>query len=682
MKERGSQTRATTLFWRPDPGGGVALISGSGLAVLFLCGLLISARTSGAQCPNIAGNWTGSEQGSVTVVITDSLGDSQSEADPISGSGTITITQTGPCTFQYIPLSLSGSALVNSSLTARTVTLNGDSVTDTGIFAVINTAAAAQQGITITSINPNVENGTGQIVSQTVNGVVTPVMTIKGTGNAVVKGTASSGGQTIDLTITITSSTTATLTQQELPITEVDPVPDLLIGPSVTTFVDLLASRGTPVTGVAADGVTQVLIRVPGVKVGDQLTFTLFNDQGQQSSSPTDDGALAEIGSTEFTNSNVTVTAVSTPSGPMGFALYRAPADFVRTAFQSSDAVFPVRVVSIQVQDSASSQITSAFVNVVRPPVALIHGNWSSPDDWTFFTPLASGNCMSLDDRFAIFCLDYASTMSLGIDFNAQRTFFELKEGLQNFKNKAKVAAVQTDVVGYSMGGLIARDWVVNQSLIYLSFLNYNSGDVHKLITIDTPHLGSQLATQLLSADATCKALFNIKNPIGQNIDDLAPTSTLLKNINRLSSTVHLPAQVIFGTANAQQTNDADNAFFNLTTLLNPLPAFCPGLLPAGGYMSLFTDSNNPYGFSDLVVPQNSQVAQGLSATSSPVVAVQVPESVIHTVNSLLYPTGPDVLNRMLSSVDIVQANPAVSTPNRVINALNTPVSSYQRIMP
>ena len=35
--------------------------------------------------------------------------------------------------------------------------------------------------------------------------------------------------------------------------------------------------------------------------------------------------------------------------------------------------------------------------------------------------------------------------------------------------------------------------------------LNYNSGYVHKLITLDTPHAGSAFAEALLSSNMVCR---------------------------------------------------------------------------------------------------------------------------------------------------------------------------------
>jgi hypothetical protein len=184
------------------------------LALFLSVGLL--PALSAAQCTNIAGSWTGTETGTVTLSLSASDGETANETDAVSGSGVVTITQTGTCTFQYSPLATSGSSLVNSNLTAsqlaqlvRTVTVSGNNVTETGVFAILNTAAAAQQGLNITAVTGNVETGTGQVDTSHAPWKIS----MTGSANMVVTGNAMSNGQTVTFTLTVAAATTATFTQ-------------------------------------------------------------------------------------------------------------------------------------------------------------------------------------------------------------------------------------------------------------------------------------------------------------------------------------------------------------------------------------------------------------------------------------------------------------------------------------
>lgn len=579
--------------------------------------------------------------------------------------GSVVITQAGP--FQ------GGAAFAGSFyfLTDASGTITGWAVVADGTSWVLGTLNAPQLGYTTTDTLDSV-----------------------GTGPTLIADNTSSPG-------------TWTVSGQGVPPVLLDPVPGLLnvngSVVSVTTDSNSLGSGGQVVQGVAADGVTQVVVRIQANNVGDQFTLTLLDDQNNPSGSALEDGALGSPGDTSFSNNSVVVTAQPTNSGPMAFAVYRAPVDFARLSggvagsyksgtcgsVTNTDDQLACRNVSIQIQDPTGPVTNTAPIVILRPPVILIHGNWSNRYAWQFFQPLVmtfSPQSLTPDPRFNVYPLDYSYDLIYGVAHSASSSLPSLIDFVRQFKGKTNVAAVQADVVGYSMGGLIAREWA-KQSL--MRPMNLNQGYIHKLITIDTPHLGSELANNLLSSNSVCKFVFARGGyPVGQNVADLAVNSNLLQSLNTSSASLHLQAHVIVGNADDLQTTAADNAYFGLNGFkAYILSVACPGLLPSGGYLTLFTNANNP-GNSDLVVSRFSQLASNLNANgaASPIPLSGVPESVVHTVSSVSLPLGPDVLNRMLDSQgNFVVAKPSVSTPNLVITFLNAPVydaSSFQPILP
>ncbi len=186
-------------------------------------------------------------------------------------------------------------------------------------------------------------------------------------------------------------------------LTLLDPVPALLSGPMVTTNVNLLATKGRPVQGSSADGASEVVLRVPANAADEQITFTVINDRGQQSSSAAEDGGLAAIGSGGFTLSQLTVSAVSTSQGPMAFAIYGAPVDFPRPEGQdvnATDRFISLNVLAVDTGLSSNTQVT-----LLRPPLGLIHGLWGSPASWADFTPLIT------DPRFTIGIANYSQVI-------------------------------------------------------------------------------------------------------------------------------------------------------------------------------------------------------------------------------------------------------------------------------
>jgi hypothetical protein len=79
----------------------------------------------------------------------------------------------------------------------------------------------------------------------------------------------------------------------------IDLVPDLVVDAGVITDVEKLAKGGRQVSGVASDGVTIVLLRMPANFPGETLQVTLFNDRDGASTSVDQDGGLSDIQTTE-----------------------------------------------------------------------------------------------------------------------------------------------------------------------------------------------------------------------------------------------------------------------------------------------------------------------------------------------------------------------------------------------
>jgi hypothetical protein len=155
----------------------------------------------------------------------------------------------------------------------------------------------------------------------------------------------------------------------------------------------VLLSQGRNIGGVAADGVTQVI-----VWGSSAAPLTLSLGPG--------DGALAAPGSTAF-SSSVKVNPVNAGNnGMVALAVYQAPPDFVRTG-NSSDASAIMRYVMINVLASDGVTVLQSPIaaTLVRPPVVLIHGFTSSPQYWSTFSPLIH------DSRFYVQYADYSHSV-------------------------------------------------------------------------------------------------------------------------------------------------------------------------------------------------------------------------------------------------------------------------------
>jgi pimeloyl-ACP methyl ester carboxylesterase len=478
---------------------------------------------------------------------------------------------------------------------------------------------------------------------------------------------------------------------------------------------------GQPVSGVAADGVSRVIIRMPASVANEEFSLTVYSGlPGSRSTNAEEDGGLlpmTALDSTSPPQSSLTVQATGSGSlNPTLFAVYVAPIDFSRPSSNHADDSKATRSIAIQIQSITGGGATVWVpVKVARPPVVLVHGNWSGPGSWDPFAQWIPAQFGTL------YRLDYSTTMGLGVSGganigrcgvgpevsgsssdspygyqNSHSTLCELNQFIQDFAGHQNVVAVQADVVAYSLGGLMARSWPLQPE--FAASLNYQQGPVHKLITIDTPHLGSAQALRLEdSSQGACRLFLETvglvkKNiVIEQNIIDLMPGSPLLQRLNSETAKVHLQAHVIVTNANAAQTFASETAMtWTPTVIVNPLDAvttvehafavFCPTFLPdklGRRWLNIFGEA------SDLVVGITSQSAQGLGVPFDPP-STSI-HGLIHSVAPLgLYPVGPDVLNTdLLVSLVQVGHQPPVSTVSTVIALLNTWVKTgFAAILP
>jgi probable HAF family extracellular repeat protein len=511
----------------------------------------------------------------------------------------------------------------------------------------------------------------------------------------------------------------------------VDPVPDLLSGsavrsPSTLADAQVLATQGQVIQGSASDGVTELLVRIPANNVGDQFTLTVLNDSSQsQSALPNEDGALGKPGDTSFSQTQLSVAAVATNNdpnnpGPVGFAVYRAPIDFARQVsaglyksgncggVANSDDQAACRTVTLQIQNLTAGSAITLPVIIVRPPVILIHGLWGEPSNWNNFSPLYSDiGGATPDSRLYVGVANYskrpsdvaivssspdysslpigqglavlanARANSLGFQYNARGVMSQVNEHLSKFKSGANtssvaVAAVQADIVGHSMGGDISR--TIALQFDFLAPETFGQGIIHKLITIDTPHLGSPLATQLLQSQNGCVAnvLALAQQPAFgsiQGVTKLGPaTLTLQGAVGDLADT---PSQALQNIAAQGQ---------------HPLPtALIAGTINSTNLAGLLNNATAMSLRAACGVGASSPLAQNLTAGNWPNVFNNQPSDAIVSLNSQLDALSPDpgmVFDGNVHSPGTEKlgfAGPSVldsgPVPTQVINLLNTPVT-------
>lgn len=127
------------------------------------------------------------------------------------------------------------------------------------------------------------------------------------------------------------------------------------------------------------------------------------------------------------------------------------------------------------------------------PPVLLVHGLWANETSWKHWLwnfPRAS---------FAgVRAFSYDNYRSINDPVTLSRYESAVLSFLHDVRRGGTVAA-QVNVAGHSLGGLLTRrywQWQQGRSTLVRSF---GGNDINRLITVDTPHLGSPLAELLWS---------------------------------------------------------------------------------------------------------------------------------------------------------------------------------------
>ncbi|MDP8203129.1 MAG: T9SS type A sorting domain-containing protein [Candidatus Tenebribacter mawsonii] len=135
-------------------------------------------------------------------------------------------------------------------------------------------------------------------------------------------------------------------------------------------------------------------------------------------------------------------------------------------------------------------------IQVYRAPVLMVHGLWGSSSTFTNMeTDLI--NSGRYNDPL-VYRASYVITNSLSFSENANviknavnGTFYSTR-----FWN---YSAGKIDVVAHSMGGVLSRLYLQNPICSQNQTQNCYREDIHKLITIGTPHSGTQSANLLMS---------------------------------------------------------------------------------------------------------------------------------------------------------------------------------------
>ncbi|GAB3946143.1 hypothetical protein GCM10028805_16160 [Spirosoma harenae] len=255
-------------------------------------------------------------------------------------------------------------------------------------------------------------------------------------------------------------------------------------------------------------------------------------------------------------------------------------------------------------KDNPAAIIATRDIQLYQAPAVLVHGLFGGGKTFKLMAdkllePTIAGE--SVWHPKSVLAVDYSLTNASSFSTNAPVVPLAIDEVINNLRN-AGVAAGKADVVGHSMGGILARLYLQNAA--YLD-------DIHKLITLNTPHSGTQLAdygtdclltrVQVFYEPLTKRELFNwaLAIPDLQSESPAIRSLNTAPNLNRHMVPSHAIATRVIHTQPYTFLEDLNAGF---------------GLHMAFVYVNCSIDLNTLYGESthDFIVPQISQLG-GLS---------------------------------------------------------------------
>jgi pimeloyl-ACP methyl ester carboxylesterase len=239
--------------------------------------------------------------------------------------------------------------------------------------------------------------------------------------------------------------------------------------------------------------------------------------------------------------------------------LYEVPELNQSNGNQSNNEV-KARYLYIRAEVVAAPEINStATVNLVPPPIVLVHGMWSDPIAWQeggFVKRLSDAKFtnVQLADYSARNYLTFAPD-SLESYPGRYAVLSAIQKGLTQYRDSG-IAATQADVVAHSLGGLMSKSLMLQPD--FATGANFNKGWIHRLVTIGTPHAGSPLGPLLWARKdssigilgkkiSLADAMAYIKMPIGSCHRDFDPDLSKNEVLRNMGATSMAKVHAIIG---------------------------------------------------------------------------------------------------------------------------------------
>ncbi len=283
--------------------------------------------------------------------------------------------------------------------------------------------------------------------------------------------------------------------------------------------------------GAVADGVTRLVLEV----VAPDVDVVRFSAEGAGA-----DGTFSYLDSKpdDAGRTDIEVVTREVGSRDIAYVVYTVPASPGAIGDARHEGI-GYREITVKAEIIGEGITLDIPIRLFRPPALLVHGTFSTPVKWTESSEPLGGTSMADALREAgimTFLVDFQSTngaTGAASGFKDNRNVLlgprieggspdgdgmakvinvfarpadpseGIRQALDTLRAEYRIAATQVDVVGHSLGGLLPRVYASpayqgNGDRAYKSPENWDRGDIRRLVTLCTPHFGSDLPKILL----------------------------------------------------------------------------------------------------------------------------------------------------------------------------------------
>lgn len=309
----------------------------------------------------------------------------------------------------------------------------------------------------------------------------------------------------------------------------------------ITSGIDMKLYNGSglrygqwqEVKGVTADGVSQIALLLPEGESGNNLHIQL--------SCKAITSKESELG---------TVSDLQQFSDGLCGYIFTAPVTFAVDCGGDS-----YTITATVIDNESDEPISSCDIKILRPGVILLHGLNSSSNAWKLFKNRLFVSGLYAD--YSIENVDYSSTNKESFEYNIQSAKVVQKavNALSMRLLKNGIVSTKYDFIGHSMGGILTR----------LYAQDVDNSRIHKIVTVNTPHFGSNLASLAELSILTLLPSW-VSIPITYNTEavrDLMPISPAMRNLSDgASRTMNIPIHALGSFVSSNQTIKESNYYW------------------------------------------------------------------------------------------------------------------------